>query len=251
MIASTSAILAAGQRVSAADDIQFTPPVAGYSLYTDARWHNALAEGAAMTQWDDLSGGAHHITPQSGGAFIPPTYDRDAFGAGLHAWKFGTNKAARLASFMAAYTAVELFALLKTDNDPPTAALSGLWQWHGSTSANFPWTDGIIYDHFSRNGFLVQGNPARALTSLNVWNVSNQAGANNYVARLNEVVMLTAAGGVTFSNPPAGGIWLGTYPTGNFFGGHFGLLLIYPFVLTAPQRAATYAWLKGQWPGLP
>lgn len=250
----TPGIVAAQAAAIGSGGTEFTPPVSsGLQLYLDARDFDALSNGANVSTWTDLSGNARNCPAATGGSFIPPTFARDTFGTGAHSIRFGANKAYRIPNFFHSFTAGEIFLVVKVDADPAVlGANTGLYSWNpGAAGTNYPWTDGVIYDAFLRNGFVTVGNPSRSLTLVNVVNVSNQAGASGYVYRLNATQIGAAvAGSITPATAGTDG-WLGSYPTGVFLAGNMGALLLYNRVLNSTERADTYAWLQAQWPGLP
>lgn len=229
----------------------FTPPIA-LDLYCDARYHDALANGANVASWTDLSGNGRHLPAETGGSFVPPTFARDTFGAGAHTMRMGANKAFRIPNFWSAWAAAEIWLIARVDADPAAApANTGLYSWYpGFAGTNYPWTDSVVYDAFFRTGFVTVGNPARSLAIINVVNISHQAGAGGYVYRLNEAVLNTSAGAISVAPAGTDG-YLGYYPSGIHLAGNFGMIGLKQGVSSAPDRAAMYAWLKAQWPGLP
>jgi autotransporter-associated beta strand protein len=131
------------------------PAVTGAARHFDAS-NLGLANGTAVSQWNDLSGGGHHATVPTSDSNVAPTYIADAgTGTGLGALNFlrntgaATSSALRFTRDSAIRSVFSIFkgkSFLLTDNTStgqtyhfhrPNNTDSTAPLWHGShTSAN-------------------------------------------------------------------------------------------------------------------
>jgi len=132
------------------------------------------------TSWVDSSGNSRDFTSTTLGT-VKPRW-RSSLGPNSQPTVrlFDQGYFQRSATFLSGFTAGEMFAVVKIDNDPPaTNAKSAppLGNWGSSFDEYYPFpTDSTIYDGFGSSARKTTTNPTTALTNWLVYNVRSASG---------------------------------------------------------------------------
>lgn len=155
-----------------------------------------LSSAGGIASWLDYSGHSRPLTQATGAN--QPTADLTAWNGGPCAVFDGVNDYFNLANFLNGQAAGEIFVLLQLDADPPGSInQTGLW-YFGTQSDHYPYVEGTIYDDWGSDTRKTTGDPATALTTKHVYNVSSAAGA--WTSRINGVQHYTTASNTVFFN---------------------------------------------------
>jgi hypothetical protein len=215
-----------------------TPPVTGYRAWWDATALTALADGAALTSWPDGSANGWTLTP--GGA--PTFYKTTAAGlinghpavtfSGSGQWLHNTG------SFPAGSIPLLVLAVVKLAATPVNWVIYDLGgQANGGAKATTVWA---MTDAASLSGGATDLNPHQ------VTFFHAASGGTRYL-RVDGTQVASSASSFTSGD---GAVALGAWTTGsNFWNGLMGEVIVYTAAgaVTAPQVAATEAYLKAKW----
>ncbi len=134
--------------------------------------------GEEVTSVSDWSGHNFHGTKGAGSA---PIFTNNAFGTGLHGYRFNGGKSWDIPLVFSGVTEADVFVALMIDADPPAGNVN-LWAL-GSAAANqfYPFTDGVIYEDFGTVTRKTTANPSASLANLHIYNVTAAAAWTNRV----------------------------------------------------------------------
>lgn len=180
----------------------FSPDdVAGLHIWLKADAITGLSDNDPVATWSDSSGNANDATQAS--APNRPIYKTGIVNS-LPVVRFdGAADVLELGN-LSALTEGEVFIVIKIDTDPPgSSAASGLWNLGTDTlDTHYPFTDGVIYDHFGTTARKTTVNPTPDLSSAfriyNVWSAasdwaSNLDGSSLHTTATNTVGFSSAA----------------------------------------------------------
>lgn len=128
---------------------------------------NTGSNGALIQTWTDQSSNNKNLTQVTSG--LRPTLDT----TGLNGMNVVDFDAATiqwfdlpLSTFTGA-TSASVYLVIKIDNDPPgSTPKTGLWRTgHAANMTHFPFTDGNVYQDFTRSTVVNTGNPTASLAS--------------------------------------------------------------------------------------
>lgn len=217
----------------------------GLLLQYDASAIAGLADGDALSQWDDDSGNDYHATQAT--SANRPTYDVDAFGSGKPGVRFtgASSQFLRLPSVLDQASEAHVFVVVKLVADPSFTHV-GLWRLGSSRDAtNYPWTDGNIYDAAGSNTRRTVGNPTPLLSTSRLYQVTTAP--TEWTARLDTTQLFTTAvNTVSWSGRPTLGLSLGT-GVNQYLDGWIGEFRVYYGPMTSGERATIEAALKAKW----
>lgn len=213
------------------------PPVtSGLVGYYSARAVVGVADGAALTSWADLSGVGNNTASATG----TPVWEATTGQTGGPAVLFSTTDTYfTLPNLLAGAAAGEVFVTAKSNN----AGVQTSW-WKFGTEAgsplnHYPFSTGNYYDDF---GSTVRRGPITPTLGIVSWRRLNQwSAAGDWASLLDEVSQFTdASNTVAWAAAPALGGKGFMDAAANI---RYGCVLVYNRKLTAPERAATAAWL--------
>lgn len=227
-------------RIRAEHGLAQPSDIDGLHVWLSADTITGKSNGAALTTWADRSGNGYDAT--ASGA---PTY-RTSVVNGEPVVRFnGTTDYFTFGNVLTGLTAAEVFAVVKIDNDPPGAfAQGGLWRMDTDTvnSTFYPFTDTVVYLGFGTTARKTVGNPAPALTSPRLLNVSSASGA--WTTRLDGTQLFTTGTNtVAWPAAPLLGKSHGPY----FLDGDIAEFLVFDHVLTADERANVNAYIADKY----
>lgn len=234
------------------EETTLTPDVTGFGLWLKADNSSLLLlnDNDPISPWPDDSGSIPANNAIADGATNRPAFKKNILNGLPGVFFDGTSDFLRTINFAQFYTEGEVFVLFKNLLDVPVDAFkSGFWDFEGTVdAAHMPFTSGNIFDNFGSTTRRNIGNPTPDLTNPTLYNVVTKSG--EWTARLNNSVFFTTATNtVGFNNAmgyTVGMSFSGT--SGNvYFNGYFFELILYPFVLTAPQRAAVVSYFNTKW----
>jgi hypothetical protein len=225
-----------------------TPPVTGPALWLDAQ-QLALADGAAVVTWPDLSGHARDAT--QGTLANRPVFVTSGINGhpSVTFASTSTRQFLALPDFLTGLAAGEVFVVVKSTLDPQgTDTRTGLWGLGPlNQTSHFPWTTGEVYEGFGTTARKLLGDPGPPLTTAHVYSVSAASGA--WRAWLDGgALSASLANTVSWSAAPVLGTHVATVEGTNYsFNGQIGEVLVYPLALTDTQRADTINFLAAKW----
>lgn len=197
------------------------------------------SSGVVVSQWADKSGNANHGAQATTSA--QPSRATSQIN-GKAAVRFYQDDVLTFPAFGGAFTAVEVFAVVKVDADPAlNTARSGFWYFSGDTAiSHIPWTDGNVYDSFGTTARKSTGNPTPSMASWNLYNVRSASGAwsshFNGTQRYSTATNTVGMGGYTLGKSSS-----------YFMEGHFAALIICDSVLSTGDRASLHAWVTTEY----
>lgn len=220
-----------------------TPVVPASALWLK---HEGITEsnGIDVSLWRDLSGNGRHFTSSNGGG--KPVLRTNVIN-GLPALRFDTRNFAvgnwmTTTSFASAFTAAEIFAVVKMDADPPTSVGSGLWNFSSPGLNQLIATDGTVKETFGTSAQKNTAiNPAPSFTSWRIYNVITAAG--EYTINLDGTQIYTTATNTVQFASGASAYSIGGVLGANPFIGHIAEIIMFPRKLTTPERAEVVAYL--------
>lgn len=168
----------------------------------------------------------------------------------------GSASAAQMnfaSTLMQGKTQGSYIAVVKVDNDPPSTnpnsgAILSLFtnDTSASKASNWPFTDGIVYEHFGTTVRSTVGNPSPALSSYRIYYVEITAGGVHTVY-LDGTQIFTAAGKTVNFGAVARALgWTGG---SGYMDGKIAELAIYDAAHSAPNRQSLEGYLAHKWFG--
>jgi probable HAF family extracellular repeat protein len=188
-----------------------------------------LTNNAPVASWPDSSGLNNNATQST--AANRPVWLTNVLNGKPSIHFDGVNDSFSLPNLMNGATQAEAYVVLKAQNDVP-GSNRGLWRF-GSYGApanlRYPGTDGVIVDEFGSSAAYTVGDPAPALNTFHIFNVSSKSG--EWIARFNGVMQYyTTNNTVGFNTTPTLGVG------GIYFDGDIAEVLVFDAVLTSSDR---------------
>lgn len=155
----------------------------GLELWYDAAQLTGFSENQEISTLTDFSGNARHGTgfavPLGGGT--KPTYKGSAGPNSQPCMNFFIGYF-DVPNFMTAFTAGNVFAVVRINADPPAStgicgSPVGHWTADAALDSLYPFTDGIIYESFGSTVRKTTVNPTPSLTSWRLYEIRSAAGA--------------------------------------------------------------------------
>jgi hypothetical protein len=227
------------------EEASITPP----AVPASALWlkHEGLSQmnEQVVALWSDLSGnGRDFISNTSGARPILRTNQIN----GLPALRFDTRNFAvgmwlARTSFASAFTAGEIFVVVKMDADPPTTVGSGLWNFSSPGLNQLIATDGTVKETFGTSAQKNTAiNPALSFTSWRIYNVISASG--EYTINLDGTqIYTTAVNTVQFASGASAYSIGGVLSSSNPFIGDIAEIVMFPRKLTTTERAGVFTYL--------
>lgn len=177
----------------------------GMLLRNEGLEFDGFADGAAISQWTDLSPNVRHWAAFTTG----PKVDKVRTANGHATLRFdGTFSELEQDFFLpdntSPYTGgMEIFVLYQQDNDPPTSGVNqeaGVFTFN--QPINFPphqpYTDGTIYECFGRADRPQMPNPTTSLTTFRVYNVRSKSDGSLWRLDISAETVVNVSSGYTY-----------------------------------------------------
>jgi hypothetical protein len=152
------------------------------------------SSGVLVSQWDDLSGNAHHMT---GASSSEPQRTGTQNSLGIVEFTASSGQYLTMPNAFASLTQVTVYLVLKTRNDPPSVGdYSGLMHFYtAAENTHYPFTDGNAYVGLGSTTRKSTGSPSDALNAWHTLAVSSASadwnmrvnGASHYSTGTNTV----------------------------------------------------------------
>lgn len=218
-----------------------------------AAWYKAdaiagLSDGDAVSSWVDSSGNGNTATQAT--PANQPTW-KTSIVNGKPVVRFMASGAdyLNLPNFMSAFTAGEVFIVLKPTADPNgTNTYTGIWNFNNPTQypSHYTWSaNGFIYEGFGTTVRKTVGDPSKTTKAWRLYNVASAAG--DYTVRYDsDPLYHTATNTVYFPTTPRLGGALGTTDhiwVNLYLDGDIAEVLIFNTTLSSGSRSAVESYL--------
>ena len=237
-----------------------TLPTGNLIMAIESSDFDALANGTALDNWNDISGNNRNWAWWLG----KPTVDGTRTTGGHKTVRFAGAQAFTIDKFFATsgYTGMEQIVIAKRDNDVPStgAVAAGMITTMRETVNDYmshhPWTDGNFYEGFGVPLRVNQGNPTTNLASAFFCYDVAVAGTNDlYDAWINSENFCHLTGGYVFGSLGNEGTARPYYAIGNawtpspgyYFVGNIAAIYIYSKRLSTEERAQIRRYITAKW----
>jgi hypothetical protein len=161
--------------------VYWTPADYTTAVWLDANDSGTITIATGVSQWDDKSGNANHVTQGTGSN--QPTYSATGWdGSSLPSIAFSTSFEQLVSSgaVLGAATAAEAFYVFRTLEDPPAStdnsrAPIDCGSDGAADNSHEPYTDGSVYSRLLTNTRKTVGNPASSFTTGRIIRVRSAA----------------------------------------------------------------------------
>jgi hypothetical protein len=209
----------------------------------------ATINGQPVDLWPDLSGNSRNFV-QSTLTSARPKFRTNQIN-GLPAVRFDTSLFSSgmyldTASFADAFTAAEIFAVVKMDADPPTSSGSGLFNFSSPGLSQLIATDGTVKETFGTSAQKNTAiNPAPSFTSWRCYNVISASG--EFTINIDGTqIYTTAVNTVQFNGGSSRYSIGGLFATSNPFIGDITEIIMFPRKLTTAERSSVVDYLSNR-----
>lgn len=203
----------------------------------------SAANNDALATWPDSSSNGLDITQSN--TSNKPVFKTNQIN-GKPAIRFdGNNFFTRSGGLFDTATGAEIFAVFKTDYDPPPYwEWSGAWSFGGQyDSMNLPSDNGVIYDIFCTNSRKTVGNPTPSLTSWRLYNAASKDG--EWTARLDGTQLFTTATNTFWQ---LGNVYVGRSTSYMItMVGSIAEIVLFSKVLSGADRASVNSYISGKY----
>lgn len=224
----------------------------GCKLWVAADEITGLADGAAVSQWADLSGLGNHATQATGTA--QPSYQTSEINS-LPVVRFdGAGDYLQLPDLMSGMSAGTVLIVFRLALDPPTNQFRtghplGDWGTNAGVDggSHLPYLDGVIYDCWGTSARKTTVNPTPSMAVPSLYGVLSAA--NDWRSWLNGTQLFsTATNTVLFRADPKIGRALGTSGTAQYyFDGDVAEIVAYGSALSTGDRQSVEGYLAHKW----
>lgn len=196
------------------------------------------SDGSQISQWDDLSGNANHLTGVAGSGGAKPLYRTTAGGAGGPAVEFQSGSADAVGGYftipsgaVSGLTAATAWAIVKSAQGRTT-----LWKLGDSGNSHYPF-DNIIYENSFNNAGA--GTLTGAFSTLDDWHRYSVTASATQMTGYLDGTQIDSPFSRTFAVPTSPK--LGGGPAYNF-AGHVTAFCIFDHDLTSGERSDLETW---------
>jgi hypothetical protein len=201
--------------------------------------------GSDPAIWPDISGNGRNATQGTAGN-QPAIISGGLNGRQVRRFNGSTSRL-EIGQFLSG--AATAFYVCKRVTDPAvsvgtTGPVLGDWGTAaGSFGNHFPWTDGVIYDHFGTAARKTCGNPTVSLTSWRL--ISQLTAASDWRFYIDgSLFFSTDANNVAWRAGPKIGV---SYNYSYYYYGDIAEILIFPTALSPADRLAVERYLGAKW----
>jgi hypothetical protein len=204
----------------------------------------ATSNGDPVGRWADQSGNGRHLNDNSNTSYRPAL--QNSVINGHPVIRFNGSSHGLYNANLSVLTAAEVFIIVKVDTDPPgSGGATGFWDFgNAGSDTHFPWTDGVIYDHFGTNARKSTVDPTPSLSaSFRLYNVVSTS--SEWTSFLDGTQLYTTGtNGVAFRTDCS----LGSNRSRTYFlDGDIAELVIYSAKLSAGDKADAEAYFADRY----
>jgi len=212
----------------------------------------ATAHGDPVGRWDDQSGNNRHATQATAGA--RPTISTANQYGGIPSLEFtaATGQWFSLPNFLTAFTAGEIFSVMRLRNNQPTVPQrTAIWRFGnesgGNINSHIRWTDGFTYERFGTTVRKEEVSVRQTLGNYFLYNI--YSAANDYAMIFNRTAYYesSAAGSNTVGWTTTPMIGRLVSDASYFFDGWWEELFLFSRKLTESERESMTAYIEGRY----